>query len=125
MPDADHPLARRARECADACTGFQLMKVEPARQLLFDLAAEVERQREEIGCLNAKWRVYEREYILPLFDWATDLGFDLRKLVHENAGKNCARLFYEYLKEKVERQAAEIQMLQEEIASMVNVDEGE
>ena len=39
-----------------------------------------------------KWREYERDYILPCFQWANEYGIDLRKLVRDNPGKNCVEL---------------------------------
>jgi hypothetical protein len=44
-----------------------------------------------------KWRKYEREYILPSFTFAEAIGFDLRKAVSENPGKNCVALIVEHL----------------------------
>jgi len=46
---------------------------------------------------HEKWQEYEREYILPCFKWAEDLDFDLKKAVHENAGKNCVQLLIDHL----------------------------
>lgn len=42
-----------------------------------------------------KWRMYERDYILPLYKMAQDRGFDLQQLVMSNPGKNCVILFIE------------------------------
>jgi hypothetical protein len=55
-------------------------------------ALEVERSR-----LDEKWREYETHYILPLFDRATKMGFDLQQMVHDNPGKNCSMLFADVL----------------------------
>lgn len=61
---------------------------------LYDRIAQLER---EIECSNHKWRMYEEEYILPAFKWATEIGFDLRQAVADNPGKNCVRLLVEHL----------------------------
>ena len=44
-----------------------------------------------------KCRKCEREYILPAFNFADSIGFDLRKAVVENPGKNCVALLVEHL----------------------------
>lgn len=41
-----------------------------------------------------KWQTYEREYILPCFEWAKDEGRDLQQEVLNNPGKNCVELFF-------------------------------
>lgn len=46
---------------------------------------------------DEKWRLYEREYILPAFSFAEAIGFDLQKAVFDNPGKNCVALLVEHL----------------------------
>ena len=52
---------------------------------------------DELMLANEKWRTYEREYILPSFAFAEAIGFDLRKAVSDNPGKNSVALLVEYL----------------------------
>ena len=54
--------------------------------------ADLQAARELALEHERKWRTYEREYILPCFDWATEYGIDLRELVRRNPGKNCVEL---------------------------------
>lgn len=81
--------------------GRQFPRVDYVPADLLD-AARVENVR-----LDAKWREYERDYVLPCFRWATDAGFDLEALVREKAGKNCVELFGERLRQ--DRDAARVE----------------
>lgn len=45
-----------------------------------------------------KWQEYERDYILPCFKWAEELGYDLHEAVRENPGRNCVDLFVRWLR---------------------------
>lgn len=45
-----------------------------------------------------KWQIYERDYILPTFQWATEAGFDLRAAVRDNPGHNCVELLIQHLR---------------------------
>jgi hypothetical protein len=56
---------------------------------------EVDKLYAEIQYHRDKWHEYEWKYILPLFEIAKKDGWDLRKLVHDNPGKNCVILFVE------------------------------
>ena len=42
-----------------------------------------------------KWWGMEQEHIIPLFNYAKTIGFDLQQLVYDNPGKNCSQLFFE------------------------------
>jgi hypothetical protein len=44
-----------------------------------------------------KWMDYEREHVLPCFEVAKSIGFDLPKAVDANPGKNCTTLLIEHL----------------------------
>lgn len=68
-----------------------LLKLNSSNVTVFELKAELE-------SLSAKYLAAERDYILPLFKYATELGFDLAQAVRDNAGKNCTVLFYEKVK---------------------------
>ena len=48
---------------------------------------------------EAKWREYERDYILPVFEWAKEVGFDLPAAVRKGGG-NCVALLVRYLIER-------------------------
>lgn len=41
----------------------------------------------------------EQKYVSIVFPAATELGFDLRQLVHDNPGKNCVELFIDKFKD--------------------------
>ena len=45
-----------------------------------------------------KWQEYERDYILPCFKWAKELGYDLEKAVSDHPGKNCVELLVMWLR---------------------------
>lgn len=62
------------------------------------LRADRDRLQSELQQNREKWQTYEREYILPSFDWAREkLGLDLQKLVTDNPGKNCNQLLFEWM----------------------------
>ncbi len=65
-------------------------------------AEKAEKERDEA---RTKWWEYERDYILPMFKWATEMGFDLTLLVAEAKG-NCAERFYQAMKALVDVQIA-------------------
>lgn len=58
--------------------------------------------------LDAKWRDYETNYILPCFRWAKELGFDLEALVRSRPGHNCVELFVEALRSRIRTLEAEL-----------------
>jgi hypothetical protein len=58
-------------------------------------------EREQTAYHESKWREYEREFILPQFDWAESVGIDLQALVRDNPGKNCSRLLFEVMEARV------------------------
>jgi len=62
------------------------------------LAADVERAEES----TEKWRQYEREYVLPLFQRAEERGWSLQDAVRNNAGKNCVILYAEHVETTAE-----------------------
>jgi hypothetical protein len=69
-----------------------------------DLAHANAAHAKTLAALNsavAKWTTYEREYILPVFDWAAKHGIQLKELVAANPGKNCVQLFFEALEERL------------------------
>jgi len=53
-----------------------------------------------------KWQAYERDYVLPCFKWAEESGFDLRKAVAENPGRNCVDLLVRWLQSRARAAAA-------------------
>jgi hypothetical protein len=48
-------------------------------------------QAERALRAEQKWQEYERDYILPCFKWADEMGFDLQEAVLKNPGHNCVR----------------------------------
>lgn len=72
----------------------------------------IETLTSEILFHKNKWENYERDYILPCFDWAKEEGIDLQKLVHENPGKNCVQLLVEELRKEIARLKNAIQKSQ-------------
>jgi len=48
-----------------------------------------------------KWQEYERDYILPCFRWAKEVGVDLSELVSANPGHNCVELLVSWLVKRV------------------------
>jgi len=78
---------------------------------------ELEKELEAVKAENKrnydKWWDMEQEYILPLFRIAKEMGFDLQKLVINNAGKNCSIIFAEHLQ-------AELKAMKEK-AKWINV----
>lgn len=48
-----------------------------------------------------RWRDYEREFILPTFDWAQEIGLDLQALVHTTPGHNCVALLVRHLRQRL------------------------
>ena len=62
-----------------------------------------ERRQLRAACEEhkAKWTEYEQKYILPTFQWAEEMGFDLRKLLADNPGQNCVELFFAQLKKRI------------------------
>lgn len=62
---------------------------------------ELARVMKELARASSKWRGYEREYVLPPFKWAEEIGFDLRAAVRNNPGKNCAKLLFEHMRERM------------------------
>lgn len=50
---------------------------------------------------RSKWQEYEREYILPCFQWARELGFDLERMVIDNPGHNCVELLVSTLRKRL------------------------
>jgi hypothetical protein len=42
-------------------------------------------------------RTYEREYVLPCFEWAKEVGYDLQQAVYDNPGHNCVELLVKWL----------------------------
>ena len=71
------------------------------RKLILDTL--VSRKASEKAALDnliiavEKWTSMERDYVLPAFDIAESIGFDLQKAVLENPGKNCTILLFERL----------------------------
>jgi hypothetical protein len=80
-------------------------RVHEMRDLLREQLAAA---REQARTAERKWQEYERDYILPCFRWAKEMGFDLEKLVHERAGKNCVVLFVEEIRSQLAARDAEV-----------------
>lgn len=54
---------------------------------------------------EAKWQDYEREYILPAFEWAKEVNFDLPAAVKEAKG-NCIERLVRHLIETIQHGAS-------------------
>lgn len=74
----------------------RIAELELSRANLLTQLAAVQRQYH---AHERKWRDYEEQFILPCFTWAEEVGFDLRKAVSDNPGKNCVVLFVERLRQ--------------------------
>jgi hypothetical protein len=54
--------------------------------------------RSERDAATDKWHEYERDYILPCFQWAKELGIDLEQMVLDNPGRNCVEILVSTLR---------------------------
>lgn len=79
------------------------------RQRVGEILGRAQRDRDtwkaEAARHELKWRGYEREYILPAFAWADEVGFDLKAAVSKGGG-NCVSLLVRHLVEKAQPKAA-------------------
>jgi hypothetical protein len=94
-------LADQLIDVQDRQWQAMVRRAEAAERDSTALAAEVvslrdhwTKERIESERFDKKWRDYETNYILPVFDWAKEMGVDLPKLVSEHAGKNCVELLF-------------------------------
>lgn len=62
-----------------------------------------------------RWQEYERDYILPLFRWAAEDGFNLQELVHKNPGKNCAELYVQEMRRRVQEAESNLNTLEQSL----------
>jgi len=81
------------------------------------VAKELYEKRKEVAVLlaerdsaNQKWQLYEREYVLPCFEWATEADIDLREMVGTNAGRNCVELLVSTLAAERDTARAELRL---------------
>lgn len=61
----------------------------------------IDAKDKRIAELDAKWRDYETNYILPVFKWAEEMKIDLHALVAAGGG-NCVELFFRELRKRIE-----------------------
>jgi hypothetical protein len=54
--------------------------------------------RSDRDAATKKWQEYERDYILPCFQWAKELGIDLEQRVLANPGHNCVETLVSILR---------------------------
>jgi hypothetical protein len=66
-----------------------------------------------------KWRDYENDYILPCFEWAKELGWDLEKMVTDNPGHNCVELLVEQLRLELVHAQGQRDIIGAELANIV------
>ena len=66
-----------------------------------EVADTLEVHEKRIAELDAKWRDYETNYILPTFKWAEEMKIDLHALVAAGGG-NCVELFFRELRKRIE-----------------------
>ncbi len=64
---------------------------------------DVNSLREDRDAASKKWQDYERDFILPCFRWARELGLDLEQMVLANPGRNCVELLVSALRERASR----------------------
>lgn len=64
---------------------------------------DVNTLREDRDAASKKWQDYERDFILPCFRWARELGLDLEQMVLANPGRNCVDLLVSTLRERASR----------------------
>jgi hypothetical protein len=64
-------------------------------------------QAQRIAELDAKWRDYENNYILPVFKWAEEMKIDLPALVAAGGG-NCVELFVKELRKRIAKLEAQL-----------------
>lgn len=81
------------------------------RQLAAIELLDVTALRAELRLATKKWQDYEREYILPAFQWAEAAGIDLKELVSIRAGHNCVELLVMVLLEDRAALRAEVDRL--------------
>jgi hypothetical protein len=60
-----------------------------------------------------KWRQYEDEYVLPTFEWAKTIGYDLHEAVKNNPGKNCVQLLFTHLRTELGKAQRAVKRLEE------------
>ena len=66
------------------------------RQDVLSLCDEAERDR-------MKWSNYEKNYILPCFVWASEMGIDLERVVADHEGHNCVELLVRELRMRIDQ----------------------
>lgn len=91
-PDRVHPAATHYLKHSD---------VKAVIEHIDRLIREAAGVREQLAVAHKKWWDYERDYILPCFGWARELGIDLPALVAEARG-NCVKRFFGALRERAE-----------------------
>lgn len=61
---------------------------------------DVNTLREDRDAASKKWQDYERDFILPCFRWARELGLDLEQMVLDSPGHNCVELLVSTLRDR-------------------------
>jgi hypothetical protein len=77
--------------------------------------AEADTLRADRDEARKKWQEYEREYVLPCFRWARELGLDLERMVIDSPGHNCVELLVSTLRKRT-TSFTDIQSLIEKVA---------
>lgn len=96
-------LVKRARIAAGISWevgegGNQTPSQEPeVRNILRDCANAIESLQRDLDSSRRRYREYEEKYILPCFEWAKEIGYDLQEAVYRNPGRNCVELFVNHL----------------------------
>ncbi len=57
--------------------------------------------KDETSRYKKRYDDYEREYILPIFEFAKEIDFDLPEAVRNNLGSNCVEVLFEHMKERI------------------------
>lgn len=79
---------------------------------------EVHALRTALAQSHEKWQTYERDYILPAFVWANEIGLDLQAVVLEHPGKNCIELLVEHLRTALAAERAKREQAEEAVDEM-------
>ena len=96
--DLRKELEQMREDLERAAGDFPVPIPEPGTDMAVILSANVllrkenERLKKQVADSHEdkkRWRMYEREYVLPCFGWAEAAGIDLEGLVRDHPGKNC------------------------------------
>jgi len=76
------------------------------RERILELIGEVEWWTDESKKNAEAWKLYEKEFILPCFQWAKEAGIDLPALVSEAKGNCVERLVRALIEQRDQARAS-------------------